>query len=133
LASNSQRMTKPLKSPRKELPWIVRFLRGHWRLWSCAAAGFVVFALLPAQGLPVPRFFFAWDAGVIFYVCAIYRMIYGAAADHIRQHAAEGQELVLSLAIAAVIVSLSLVVVWLSTTPVALTVSIVGDAASNNS
>lgn len=82
--------------------------------------GLVVFALLPAEGLPVPRFFFAWDASVILYIGLIYWMIYHSAADHIRQRSAdqdEGQELALGLSISAVIVSLSLVVVWLSATP----------------
>ena len=113
-------MAKTLEQARKQPPWIVRFLRGHWRLWSCAAVGFVVFGLLPAEGLPVPRFFFAWDAGVILYLSLAYWMIYHSVADHIRQRAAaqdEGQELVLALAIAAVIVSLTLIIVWLSTTP----------------
>jgi uncharacterized membrane protein len=113
-------MAKTLQQARRQQPWLVRFLRGHWRLWSCAAAGLVVYALLPVEGLPVPRFFFAWDAAVILYIGLIYWMIYHTPADRMRQRAAaqdEGQELVLGLAIAAVMVSLSLVVVWLSTTP----------------
>lgn len=105
-------MAQPPKHQRRKRPWLVRFLRGHWRLWSCSVVGLAVFALLPAEGLSVPRFFFA--------IGLIYRMIYRSAADHIRQRSAdqdEGQELVLGLSISAVIVSLSLVVVWLSATP----------------
>jgi len=113
-------MAQPPKHQRRKRPWLVRFLRGHWRLWSCSVVGLSVFAILPAEGLPVRRFFFAWDASVILYIGLIYRMIYRSAADHIRQRSAdqdEGQELVLGLSISAVIVSLSLVVVWLSATP----------------
>jgi uncharacterized membrane protein len=113
-------MAQPPKHQHRKRPWLVRFLRGHWRLWSCSMVGLVVFALLPAEGLPVPRFFFAWDASMILYIGLIYWMIYHSAADHIRQRSAdqdEGQELALGLSISAVIVSLSLVVVWLSATP----------------
>jgi uncharacterized membrane protein len=105
-------MAQPPKHQRRKRPWLVRFLRGHWRLWSCSVVGLAVFALLPVEGLSVPRFFFA--------IGLIYRMIYRSAADHIRQRSAdqdEGQELVLGLSISAVIVSLSLVVVGLSATP----------------
>jgi len=113
-ASNWQRMAQPPKHQHRKRPWLVRFLRGHWRLWSCSVV------LLPAEGLPVPRFLFAWDASVILYIGLIYWMIYHSAAGHIRQRSAdqdEGQELALGLSISAVIVSLSLVVVWLSATP----------------
>jgi len=114
-------MAQPPKHQHRKRPWLVRFLRGHWRLWSCSVVGLVVFALLPAEGLPVPRFLFAWDASVILYIgLIIYWMIYHSAAGHIRQRSAdqdEGQELALGLSISAVIVSLSLVVVWLSATP----------------
>jgi len=49
---------------------------------GCRSAGLAVFALLPAEGLPVPRFFFAWDASVILCIGLIYWMIYHSA-DHI--------------------------------------------------
>jgi uncharacterized membrane protein len=113
-------MAKSSRREQKQPPWLVRFLRGHWRLGSCAAVGFAVFAVLPAEGLPVPRFFFAWDAGVILYLGLIYWMIYRSSADHIRQQSAlqdEGRRLVLTLASVAVIVSLTLIVQWLSATP----------------
>ena len=70
----------------ERLPWLLRFVRGHWRLWSCTVVGIAVFfVLLPVAGLPVPPFFFAWDAGVILYLILIYWMIYQSAANRIRQ------------------------------------------------
>jgi hypothetical protein len=61
-------MAQPPKHQRRKRRWLVRFLRGHWRLWSCSVVGLAVFALLPAEGLSVPHFFFA--------IGLIYRMIY---------------------------------------------------------
>ena len=114
-------MARTAGKTQKQLPWLLRFLRGHWRLWSCAALGVAVFfALLPIEGLPVPPFFFAWDAGVILYLILIYWMIYHSAADRIRRQSAlqdEGRRLVLLLTSAAVAVSLALILHWLSATP----------------
>jgi uncharacterized membrane protein len=65
----------------------------------------------------VPRFFFGWDAGVIIYLVSIYRMIYGSETDSIRRQSAlqdEGRYLVLLLATAAAVISLAVLLVWLS-------------------
>ena len=105
------------QSSRASWPWLVRVLWAHWRLFVCAGVGTAVFFALPPEGLPVPRFFFGWDAGVILYLVSIYRMIYGSETDSIRRQSAlqdEGRYLVLLLATAAAVISLAVLLVWLS-------------------
>ena len=40
-------------------PWLVRFVLAHKRLFGSIVIGLLVFLLLPKDGLPVPRGFFA--------------------------------------------------------------------------
>jgi uncharacterized membrane protein len=98
-------------------PWLVRFVLAHKRLFGSIAIGLLVFLLLPKVGLPVPRGFFAWDVGVICFLASVYWMVWHSDAASIRQQSAtqdEGRNLVLIGAIGAVVISVAVILVWLS-------------------
>jgi uncharacterized membrane protein len=118
-------MAKPKKiksespSVRTQHPWLVSFafVQVHWRFFVCVVIGLVVFVLLPKDGLPVPRIFFAWDFGVICFLISVYLMVGLSDAATTRQQSArqdEGRTLVLLIAIAAVAISLAVILRWLS-------------------
>jgi uncharacterized membrane protein len=90
-------------------PWIVRFLRGHVRLWVSLAIGLVVYWLVPAN-LPFSiRFLVGWDVGVIYYLAATVVVFARSTPNEIRYHSAlhdEGAFGLLLLAVAATLVSL---------------------------
>lgn len=112
-----KRTAPQARATRKSWPWIVRFLWAHWRLAASAVAGLVVFFVLPADGLPVPRGFFSWDAAVITYLGLVYWMVYHSSPDSIKAQSAqqdEGRYLVLLLATGAVAISVAVILVWLS-------------------
>ncbi|HKA99886.1 MAG TPA: DUF1345 domain-containing protein [Methyloceanibacter sp.] len=98
-------------------PRLVRFVFAHTRLLSSIAIGLLVFLLLPKDGLPVPRGFFAWDVGVICFLASVYWMVSHSDAAIIRQQSAmqdEGRNLVLIGAIGAVVISIAVILMWLS-------------------
>src|SRR5262245_22117942 len=98
-------------------PRLLRFVFAHTRLLSSIAIGLLVFLLLPKDGLPVPRFFFAWDFGVICFLTSVYWMVSHSDAAMIRQQSAmqdEGRKLVLIGAIGAVVISIAVILMWLS-------------------
>ena len=100
----------------KQRPWLVRFVLAHKRLFASIVIGLLVFLLLPKDGLPVPRGFFAWDVGVIVFLALVYRMVSHSDAAFIRQQSArqdEGRHLVLIGAILAVVISIAVILVWL--------------------
>ena len=79
--------------------------------------GLLVLLLLPKDGLPVPRGFFAWDIGVTCFLVSVYWMVSHSDADLIRWQSArqdEGRNLVLIGAIGAVVISVAVILVWLS-------------------
>lgn len=99
-------------------PWLVRFVLAHKRLFGSAAIGILVFFLLRKnEGLPVPAGFFAWDVGVICFLASVYWMVWHSDAAMIRRQSAtqdEGRNLVLIGAIGAVVISVAVILVWLS-------------------
>jgi uncharacterized membrane protein len=117
-------MAKPKKinfespSARTRHPWLVRLVLAHKRLFGSAFIGIVVFLLLSkAEGLPVPAGFFAWDVGVICFLGSVYWMVSHSDAATIRQQSAiqdEGRNLVLIGAIGAVVISVAVILMWLS-------------------
>ena len=64
MAKSKQTKSK-LQERRNERPWLVRFVLAHKRLFGSIVIGLLVLLLLPKDGLPVPRGFFAWDVGVM--------------------------------------------------------------------
>ena len=65
----------------------------------------------------MPRAFFAWDVGVICFLASVYWMVSHSDAALIRQQSAmqdEGRNLVLISAIGAVVISVAVILVWLS-------------------
>jgi uncharacterized membrane protein len=98
-------------------PRLVRFVFAHTRLLSSIAIGLLVYLLLPKEGLPVPRGFFAWDVGVICFLASVYWMVSHSDAALIRRQSAmqdEGRNLVLLGAIGAVVISIAVILMWLS-------------------
>jgi uncharacterized membrane protein len=98
-------------------PWLVRFVLAHKRLFGSIAIGLLIFLLLPKDGLPMPRAFFGWDVGVICFLASVYWMVSHSDAALIRQQSAmqdEGRNLVLISAIGAVVISVAVILVWLS-------------------
>ncbi len=106
----------PGTSPQQ--PLLVRFALAHSRLLGSAFIGLVVYLLLRnREGLPLPAGFFAWDVGVICFLVSVYRMVWYADVAFIRRRSAmqdEGRYLVLLFAIAAVVISVAVIMVWLS-------------------
>ncbi len=118
-------MAKPKKSKSSELPasgpqrpWLVRFVLAHSRLFGSALIGVLVFLLLDEKaGLPVPAGFFAWDVGVLCFLASVYWMVSHSDAAFIRRQSAmqdEGRNLVLIGAIGAVVISVAVILMWLS-------------------
>jgi uncharacterized membrane protein len=99
-------------------PRLIRFALAHSRLLGSAFVGILVFLLLRnREGLPLPAGFFAWDVGVICFLVSVYRMVWQADVAFIRRRSAmqdEGRNLVLLFAIAAVVISVAVIMVWLS-------------------
>lgn len=117
-------MTKPKqvesKTPdgNERRPWPVRLVFAHKRLFVSIVIGLLVFWLLQRKdGLPVPPGFFAWDIGVTCFLVSVYWMVSHSDADLIRCQSAkqdEGRNVVLVGAIGAVIISVAVILVWLS-------------------
>jgi uncharacterized membrane protein len=99
-------------------PWLVRLVLAHKRLFASAAIGILVlFLLSKKEGLPLPAGFFAWDVGVICFLASVYWMVSHSDAAVIRQQSKmqdEGRNLVLIGAIGAVVISIAVILVWLS-------------------
>ena len=90
-------------------PWMMRFLRGHVRLWISIAIGVAIYWLTSAR-LPFPtHFLIGWDAGVLYYIVATTVVIVRSTPTEIRYHSAlhdEGALALLVLTVAATLVSL---------------------------
>ena len=89
-------------------PWIVRFVRGHVRLWIAIAIGIAIYALVPASIGNSTRFLLGWDVGVVLYLTLAAVTMARSTPSEIRYHSAmqdEGAFALLSLAVAAAVVS----------------------------
>jgi uncharacterized membrane protein len=89
-------------------PWIVRFIRGHFRLWISIVLGMMVFVLTPSSMEFVTRLLIGWDLGVVFYLIATTIMMARGTPASIRYRAAmqdEGAFALLLLTITAALVS----------------------------
>ena len=89
--------------------WIVRFARGHVRLWTSAAVGIAVYVLLPADWNIETRLLVGWDIGVLFYLIAAAAMMARSPVGEIRKHADaqdEGAFALMLLAVTASVASL---------------------------
>ena len=105
----AKKRLQPTKIDTEAGPWIVRFVRGHVRLWIAIAVGIVVYLLVPANAPPSARFLLGWDAGVVFYLGVVIVTMARSSPSEIRYHSAmqdEGAFALLFLAVAAVLVSL---------------------------
>jgi uncharacterized membrane protein len=115
-------MAKPKKTidARTEHPWLVRFVCAHKRLFRSLAIVLLVYLLLlmaRKYGLPTPPGFFAWDVGVIYFLASVYRMVWHSDAAMIPEQSKrqdEGRNLVLLFAIGAVVISVAVILIWLS-------------------
>jgi uncharacterized membrane protein len=113
----SKKLKSELPRDKTQHSWLVRFVLAHSRLCGSIVIGVLVFLLLPDDGLPMPRAFFAWDVGVICFLASVYWMVSRSDAALIRQQSAmqdEGRNLVLIGAIGAVVISVAVILVWLS-------------------
>jgi uncharacterized membrane protein len=91
-------------------PWIVRFLRGHLRLWVSLAVGGVVYRFTSGDLPFATHFLIGWDTGVIYYLAATAVVMARSTPTEIRYHSAlhdEGAFGLLLLAVAATLVSLA--------------------------
>jgi len=85
-------------------PWIIRFLRGHVRLWIAIALGVAVFLMLLPTGVTfVGQLLITWDVGVFVYLTMVTLFMARSTPTDIRYHSAVQDEgaiglLVLSLA-----------------------------------
>lgn len=116
MAKHNQTKSEP-RDGEKRRPWLVRFVLAHKRLFVSIAIGLLVFVLLPKEGLLVPRGFFAWDVGVTCFLVSVYWMVWHSDTALIRWQSAkqdEGRKLVLIGAIGAVVISVAVILVWLS-------------------
>jgi uncharacterized membrane protein len=90
-------------------PWMMRFLRGHVRLWVSIAIGIVAYVLAPGDMPSSTHFLAGWDVGVLYYIVATVVVIARSSPNDIRYHSAlhdEGAFGLLLLAAAATLVSL---------------------------
>lgn len=97
------------KRPLPEL-WIVRVVRGHLRLWSAVAVGFIAYPLLPDGWRAVTRMLVSWDIAVVVYLVTTAAMMARSSVDDIRKHSAtqdEGAFALLVLTAAAAMSSLA--------------------------
>ena len=118
MAKPNQTKTEP-RDGKKTRPWLIRFVLAHKRLFGSIVIGLLVFfLLLPLKDrLPVPRGFFAWDVGVMCFLASVYWMVWHSDAAMVRRQSAmqdEGRNLVLIGAIGAVVISVAVILVWLS-------------------
>jgi uncharacterized membrane protein len=118
-------MAKPKKTKsepgtKMQHPWLVRFVMAHPRLFRSFAMVLLVYLLLllaRRYGLPTPPGFFAWDVGFFYFLWGVYRMVWHSDAAMIPEQSKkqdEGRSLVLLLAIGAVVISLAVILMWLS-------------------
>jgi uncharacterized membrane protein len=68
-------------------PWIVRFARGHIRLWLSTALGLAIFVLAPAPMELTTRLLVTWNIGIACYLIATAVMFARALPADIRFHA----------------------------------------------
>ena len=104
-----QKLPPIAKSETEAGPWVLRFLRGHVRLWSAIAIGIAVYALAPTSLAFSTRFLVGWDVGVVCYLIVLAITMARASPSDIRYHSAmqdEGAFALLVLAVAAALVSL---------------------------
>lgn len=101
---------------RRHFSMPVRIVRARPRLFICLVAGVVAGLVLPRQWPEVTRLLLAWNIGCIAYVALVARMMFRATHHNIRQRALvqdEGQTIILTLSIAAALVSLGSIVLQL--------------------
>jgi uncharacterized membrane protein len=90
-------------------PWIVRFLRGHVRLWIAIAVGFAAYQFTPGKLPFASHFLIGWDAGVLYYLATTAVVMARTTAAEIRYRSAlhdEGAVALLLLAVLATLVSM---------------------------
>jgi uncharacterized membrane protein len=119
-------MAKPRKTksespgPKTQHPWLVRVVLAHPRLFSSAAIGFLVYLLLfllRKYGRPTLPGFFAWDVVFICFLASAYWMVWHSDAAMIPEQSKrqdEGRNTVLLFAIGAVVISVAVILMWLS-------------------
>jgi len=90
-------------------PWIVRFLRGHVRLWIAVLLGIAVFlTLIPSKMTFVGQLLVTWDVGIVAYLAMVTVLMARSTHKDIRYHSAmqdEGAVGLLTLSLAAAIAS----------------------------
>jgi uncharacterized membrane protein len=94
-------------------PWIVRFLRGHVRLWIAILLGIAVFlALIPTTVTFVGQLLVTWDVGIVAYLAMVTVLMARSTHKDIRYHSAmqdEGAIGLLVLSVTATVASLGAV------------------------
>jgi uncharacterized membrane protein len=108
------------RTPRRP-PLPLRIVRGRPRLFSSAALGVVVTAVLAiaTNWTPVTRLLVGWDFGIALYLGLAFALMARADVHRIRQNAAlqdEGQFAILVLTVAAALASLAAILALLGTT-----------------
>ena len=90
-------------------PWILRFARGHVRLWTAIVVGVLVYLFTPASFPTSTRFLLGWDVGVAFYLIVVIATMARSTPSEIRYHSAmqdEGAFALLLLVVTAAVVSM---------------------------
>lgn len=110
-------MTDTLPSPAR--PWLLRIVAARPRLFSCAAIGVATLLLLPesAAQQPITRLLVGWNVGVFLYLLLAAHMMFWSPHEKMRRRAQledEGRIIILTLVIAAAIMSLGAIVAELS-------------------
>lgn len=110
-------MTDTLPSPAR--PWLLRIVAARPRLFSCAAIGVATLLLLPesAAQQPITRMLVGWNVGVFLYLLLAAHMMFRSPHEEMRRRAQledEGRIIILTLVIAAAIMSLGAIVAELS-------------------
>lgn len=101
---------------KSSLPYVVRVVRGHVRLFLAAVAGAVVLAALPGQWRVAARLLVAWDVTVALYIGAVFALMARSRVGDIRQRAAisdEGRVGILILTVGSALASLGAIIIEL--------------------
>lgn len=106
-------------SPPPARPWLLRIVAARPRLFSGAAIGVATTLLLPESLAlqPITRLLVGWNVGVFLYLLLAAHMMFWSPHERMRRRALlqdEGRMIILTLVIAAAVMSLGAIVAELS-------------------
>lgn len=109
-------MTSGESTPHKR-PRLLRLIYARRRLASSAAAGMVMFVLLPQSLSTAMRLLIAWDVLCVMFLALAYTMMWRTNASHVKRNAPvqdEGRFSILAMTAAAAFASLAAILAELS-------------------